>query len=69
MGIYLQLHSCLKRLSVSCHPIRTENKTLLTHHIAVLKKVRYALCPMPYALCPMHVGHLMLLKKAILATC
>jgi hypothetical protein len=21
--------------------------------IAVLKKVRYALCPMPYALCPM----------------
>jgi hypothetical protein len=22
-------------------------------HIAVLKKVRYALCPMPYALCPM----------------
>jgi len=22
-------------------------------NIAVLKKVRYALCPMPYALCPM----------------
>jgi hypothetical protein len=22
-------------------------------HTAVLKKVRYALCPMPYALCPM----------------
>ena len=34
-------------------------------HIAVLKKVRYALCPMPYALCPMHVGYLMLLRKAI----
>jgi hypothetical protein len=40
--------------------------------IAVLKKVRYALCPMPYALCPMpyalcpmHVGYLMLLRKAI----
>jgi hypothetical protein len=25
-------------------------------HIAVLKQVRYALCPMPYALCPMHVS-------------
>ena len=25
----------------------------------------YALCPMPYALCPMHVGYLMLLRKAI----
>ncbi|WP_445174638.1 hypothetical protein [Microcoleus sp.] len=35
------------------------------HPIAVLKKVRYALCPMPYALCPMHVGYLMLLRKAI----
>ncbi|TAE66118.1 MAG: hypothetical protein EAZ25_04910 [Oscillatoriales cyanobacterium] len=23
------------------------------HYTAVLKKVRYALCPMPYALCPM----------------
>jgi hypothetical protein len=41
-------------------------------NIGVLKKVRYALCPMPYALCPMpyalcpmHVGYLMLLKKAI----
>jgi len=22
-------------------------------------------CPMPYALCPMHVGYLMLLRKAI----
>ena len=33
--------------------------------IAVLKKVSYALCPMPYALCPMHVGYLMLLRKAI----
>jgi len=34
-------------------------------HIAVLKQVRYALCPMPYALCPMHVGYLMLVRKAI----
>ena len=34
-------------------------------NIAVLKKVRYALCPMPYALCPMHVGYLMLLRKPI----
>jgi hypothetical protein len=34
-------------------------------YIAVLKKVRYALCPMPYALCPMHVAYLMLLRKAI----
>ncbi|MGB7708136.1 MAG: hypothetical protein WBL95_01085 [Microcoleus sp.] len=25
----------------------------------------YALCPTPYALCPMHVGYLMLLRKAI----
>jgi len=25
--------------------------------IAVLKKVRYALCPMPYALCPMPYAH------------
>ena len=34
-------------------------------HIAVLK--RREVCPMPYALCPspMHVGYLMLLKKAI----
>jgi hypothetical protein len=24
------------------------------NNLAVLKKVRYALCPMPYALCPMH---------------
>jgi len=23
-------------------------------------------CPMPYALCPMHVGYLMLLRKAII---
>jgi hypothetical protein len=35
--------------------------------ISALKKVRYALCPMPYALCPMHVGYLMLLRKAISA--
>jgi len=26
---------------------------LFSMYIAVLKKVRYALCPMPYALCPM----------------
>ena len=25
--------------------------------IAVLKKMRYALCPMPYALCPMPYAH------------
>jgi len=31
--------------------------------IAVLK--RGEVCPMPYALCPMHVGYLMLLRKAI----
>jgi len=30
------------------------NKAKLYYrNIAVLKKVRYALCPMPYALCPM----------------
>jgi len=40
------------------------NKSI-TFHIVVLKKVRYALCPMPYALCPMPVGYLMLLRKAI----
>ena len=36
--------------------------------IAVLKKVRYALCPMPYALCPMPYAqsYLMLLRKAII---
>jgi hypothetical protein len=40
--------------------------------IAVLKKVRYARCPMPDARCPMpdarcpmHVGYLILLRKAI----
>jgi hypothetical protein len=35
--------------------------------IAVLKKVRYALCPMPYALCPMPYAHeyLIFLRKAI----
>jgi hypothetical protein len=26
---------------------------IVTGDTAVLKKVRYALCPMPYALCPM----------------
>ncbi|WP_445173380.1 hypothetical protein [Microcoleus sp.] len=26
---------------------------LLQAYIAILNKVRYALCPMPYALCPM----------------
>ena len=36
-----------------------------SQYIAVLKKVRNALCPMPYAPCPMHVGYLMLLRKAI----
>ncbi|WP_445172832.1 hypothetical protein [Microcoleus sp.] len=25
----------------------------LSRYIALLNKVRYALCPMPYALCPM----------------
>ena len=36
-------------------------------HIAVLKKVRYALCPMPYALCPMPYAqsYLIFLRKAI----
>ena len=36
-------------------------------NIAVLKKVRYALCPMPYALCPMPYAHeyLIFLRKAI----
>jgi hypothetical protein len=36
-------------------------------YIAVLKKVRYALCPMPYALCPMPYAHeyLIFLRKAI----
>jgi hypothetical protein len=29
------------------------NKLFTIRTIAVLKKVRYALCPMPYALCPM----------------
>jgi uncharacterized protein YwqG len=35
--------------------------------IAVLKKVRYALCPMPYALCPMPYAqsYLIFLRKAI----
>jgi hypothetical protein len=35
--------------------------------IAVLKKVRYALCPMSYALCPMPYAHeyLIFLRKAI----
>ena len=35
--------------------------------IAVLKKVRYALCPMPYALCPMPYtqSYLIFLRKAI----
>ena len=28
-------------------------ETVIESDIAVLKKVRYALCPMPYALCPM----------------
>ena len=37
--------------------------------IAVLKKVRYALCPMPYALCPMPYAqsYLIFLRKAIYA--
>ena len=40
-----------------------------TAYIAVLKKVRYALCPMPYALCPMPYAHeyLIFLRKAISA--
>ena len=35
--------------------------------IAVLKKVRYALCPMPYALCPMPYAqsYLIFLRNAI----
>ena len=37
-----------------------EHLMLLRKAIAVLKKVRYALCPMPYA-----QSYLMLLRKAI----
>ena len=42
-------------------------KVILGLIIAVLKKVRYALCPMPYALCPMPYAHeyLIFLRKAI----
>ncbi|TAE02525.1 MAG: hypothetical protein EAZ96_15695 [Oscillatoriales cyanobacterium] len=38
--------------------------------IPLLKKVRYALCPMPYALCPMPYAHeyLIFLRKAIYLT-
>jgi len=40
---------------------------ILQGRIAVLKKVRYALCPIPYALCPMPYAHeyLIFLRKAI----
>ena len=42
-------------------------KKPIKKYIAVLKKVRYALCPMPYALCPMPYAHeyLIFLRKAI----
>jgi hypothetical protein len=48
----------------------TEDYLMQSHNygdIAVLKKVRYALCPMPYALCPMPYAHeyLIFLRKAI----
>ena len=43
------------------------SECLLILYIAVLKKVRYTLCPMPYALCPMPYAHeyLIFLRKAI----
>ena len=33
--------------------------------LAIAVRSRGEVCPMPYALCPMHVGYLMLLRKAI----
>ena len=38
-------------------------------YIALLKKVRYALCPMPYALCPMPDSTSSFARKAISAKC
>jgi transposase len=46
---------------------KTNSGKLADDRIAVLKKVRYALCPMPYALCPMPYAHeyLIFMRKAI----
>ena len=48
-----------------------DTKIYIFRYIAVLKKVRYALCPMPYALCPMPYAqsYLIFLRKAITFPC
>jgi hypothetical protein len=53
---------CWRELDIIGEPAPTGLLTLVQNislylPIAVLKKVRYALCPMPYALCPV-VPHL-----------
>ncbi|WP_445176167.1 hypothetical protein [Microcoleus sp.] len=40
-------------------------KHLFINNLSYSGSQESEVCPMPYALCPMHVGYLMLLRKAI----
>ncbi|MEG4573134.1 hypothetical protein QUA56_10620 [Microcoleus sp. N3A4] len=65
---HLQQKSVVKaqasdRTKAKARTKRTDDN--LPVHIAVLK--RGEVCAMPYALCPMHLGYLMLLRKAIVS--
>jgi len=70
-NFYHQLSSCVTGCWTQehCHrKIRPHHINFTTHQgiIAVLKKVRYALCPMPYALCPMPMSTSSFARKAII---